>query len=167
MIKIRPATPEDAQSMCNIINPLVAEGTTTAQAVPFTPDMMVEKVISYAGLVSCVVAVVDGQILGYQYLKHLSEHSAAHNEDKTNWGDIASFVDHKAQGLGLGQRLFAQTKSLAQSAGIATINATIRTDNVPGLAYYSGLGFIDHGQTDGVTLADGRIVSQVHKRFEV
>jgi hypothetical protein len=45
------------------------------------------------------------------------------------------------------------------------INATIRADNVGGLAFYSRLGFTDHGISRAVPLRDGTPVDRVSKRF--
>ena len=45
------------------------------------------------------------------------------------------------------------------------INATIRADNIGGLAFYSRLGFMDHGISRAVPLRNGVPVDRVSKRY--
>jgi len=79
----------------------------------------------------------------------------------------ASFVASAAAGKGIGQHLFAATKKAAMDAGAAVIDATIRADNVAGLRYYSGLGFVDYDLLKDVPLQDGTRVDRVRKRFDL
>lgn len=53
----------------------------------------------------------------------------------------------------------------AQAAGLTAINATIRADNVGGLAYYTRMGFQPHAVQKGVPLADGTPADRVSKRL--
>jgi hypothetical protein len=55
----------------------------------------------------------------------------------------------------------------AKQAGVVTLDATIRTDNVSGLAYYTAMGFVDHQMYRDVTLSDGTRVDQVQKLYQV
>lgn len=106
-----------------------------------------------------LIAVRDGDVLGFQY---------------TNWADkpagrayIASFMDPRAQGQGIGRALFTQTVLAAKQAGVVTLDATIRTDNVSGLAYYTAMGFVDHQIYRDVALSEGTRVDQVQKLYQV
>ncbi|MFM9936513.1 MAG: DUF559 domain-containing protein, partial [Novosphingobium sp.] len=66
---------------------------------------------------------------------------------------------------GIGSELLEATGPRAVELGLKAINATIRSDNVGGLAFYSGQGCEDHGVTEGVPLRDGTLVDRIHKRL--
>ena len=87
--------------MVRIMNGLIAMGDNTAYRTPFTQDRLWDHMALNADAVSRLVAVRDGHVLGFQY---------------TNWADkpagrayIASFMDPRAQGQGIGRALFTQT----------------------------------------------------------
>jgi hypothetical protein len=61
--------------------------------------------------------------------------------------------------------MFAATKQAATDAGYGFINAKIRADNVPGLAYYTKMGFADHSIDKDVPLSDGTPMDRVTKRL--
>ena len=65
----------------------------------------------------------------------------------------------------LGKVMFAATLQAARDARMAAIDATIRADNVPGLAYYSQLGFVDYGRVLDVPLSDGTPMDRVRKKY--
>ncbi|MDB5552313.1 MAG: GCN5-related N-acetyltransferase, partial [Rhizobium sp.] len=66
---------------------------------------------------------------------------------------------------GVGTALFPVTRAAAEKLGLAFINATIRADNVSGLAYYTAMGFEDYDRQVGVPLLDGTPVDRIKKRF--
>ena len=63
--------------------------------------------------------------------------------------------------------MFSLTRKLAHKAGLTEIHASIRADNVPGLAYYARMGFADYGHDPDFALADGRVVGRVLRRFDL
>lgn len=68
-IFIRPAILQDAQGMCDVINPLIAQGTTTAHRAPFDTNRAVHHYITPSELISCQVAEDAGRIIGFQSLQ--------------------------------------------------------------------------------------------------
>lgn len=163
MITARSARPEDAPAMCALLNPIIEEGSTTAYRTPFDTAQMVAHYIENPVVLSCVVAEEAGEILGFQGI-FLTQ--PARDGSSARWAEIGSFVSAQAQGKGVGQIMWAETKARSIAAGVDTIGATIRTDNVPGLAYYSGLGFTDYGAVLTETLSDGTQVQKACKRFD-
>ncbi len=166
-VSIRPARPEDGQSMCDLLNPIIADGTTTAHRRPFDPARMIADYIAPPRLASCVTAWDLDQLTGFQLL-------VWPDPDWTDWdtvpadcGLIGSFVARSAQGRGFGQAMFAATLETARNAGMAAIDATIRADNVPGLACYSRLGFVDYDKVAGVPLSDGTPVDRIRKVYRL
>lgn len=161
---IRQATPDDAADMVAVLNPIIAAGGTTAHQRPFDEARMVSHYITPEYLVCCHVAEIDGQVLGFQSLEWPNP---SQGDVPKGWAFIASFVANGAAGKGVGQHLFAKTKEAAAAAGVQTIDAKIRADNVPGLKYYSGLGFKDHDRVVDVPLRDGTLVDRIRKRYDL
>ena len=52
-------------------------------------------------------------------------------------------------------------------AGVTAIIASIRADDVPGLAFHARIGFVEVARDAGFALADGRVVGRVHRRYDI
>lgn len=157
--RVRPATPADAPGLCAVLNAIIAAGGTTAIETPLDVDDFIAAFLRAPGQISCVTAHgADGGPMGFQ---HLSRHPKLPEDI----GDIATFVRVGAQGTGVGRAMFVETQRGAQAAGLTAINATIRADNVGGLAYYTRMGFQPHTVQQAVPLADGTPVDRVSKRL--
>ena len=102
----------------------------------------------------------DGVIAGFQSL-------SKYDSLPTGWLDIATFARRSRHKSGVGSALFADTREAASRLGFAAINATIRVENVGGLAYYSRMGFETYLVEDGDPQAHGRVFNRVHKRFNL
>lgn len=163
----RPATPDDAQTMCDVINPIIAEGSTTAHRNPFDTERMIHHYIAPPRLISCTVALINDQVLGFQMLELCDPDWPGDDALPGDWAVIGSFVSPKAQGTGIGRALFGATRSAAISAKIPAMDAAIRADNVPGLAYYSAMGFQDYRVVRNVPLSDGTLVDRIRKRYDL
>ena len=162
---VRPAVQQDTEAMCQVINPLIEAGNSTARSTLFDSSRMWHDVIATPLGLSCCVATVGHKILGFQSLD-LATPPGAHSP-AGRWGSIASFVSAGAQGRGLGQALFDHTKFQAIAARLDFIDATIRADNVSGLRYYTELGFVDYNRVPNKPLADGRKIDRIQKRFDI
>ena len=161
---IRPATADDAPDMVAVLNPIIAAGGTTAHLRPFDAERMQHHYVTPNRKISCTVAEDAGRVIGFQSLNWPEDDDDSFAKD---WAIIASFVAPDAAGKGVGPQLFAATKIAAREAGVAVIDATIRADNVPGLRYYSGLGFVDYELLENVPLGDGSLVDRVRKRYDL
>ena len=157
---LRAATPADAPGMAGVINPIIAIGGTTAHQGPFTAERILAHYLAAPGLLTCHLAEADGRILGFQVLERLEVLPAG-------WADIGTFVAPGSQRRGIGGALMAATLAAARAAGVATVNATIRADNAPGLAYYARHGFADYAVDPGWRLADGTPVGRVSRRLDL
>jgi L-amino acid N-acyltransferase YncA len=159
----RRATPDDAAAMATLINEIIAIGGTTAYEKPFTPESMDHEFISPTYLLSCTLAEDEGRLLGFQVLLSPNEHEPFPD----GWAYIGTYARVGHTGGGVGRALFAETVNAARAAGVHTIDATIRADNVGGLTFYSRLGFVDYDRKVGVPLKDGTSVDRVRKRFDL
>lgn len=153
---VRHAAPDDAEAMSGLLNRIIAIGGTTAHQVPKSALQVRQDYIDGPDCVTSVVAEAAGKILGWQAV---------------GWwqGDahIGTFVEPGIQARGIGAALFAQTLIAVRRAGLTTLHASIRADNVPGLAYYARIGFRDHATDPGFALKDGTTVGRVHRRLDL
>ncbi len=153
---VRPATPEDAAGMTALLNAVIAIGGTTAHEEPKTEAEVLGDYVIGPDVLSSVVAEDDGRIIGWQ---------------SVGWwkGDphIGSFVLPGLQARGTGAAMFALTCAALRARGPGHIIASIRADNVPGLAYYARMGFRDLATDPDFALRDGRRVGRVERRFDL
>ena len=156
-VLIRPAKTDDAIQMAVVLNEIISIGGTTAFEDPVTPENIKDWYISEA--MFCHVALDDdGQVAGFQTVEQTNAYG-------DGIGEISTFARQTPVVRGVGTALFQATKRAAIDASLAEINAKIRADNTPGLAYYSKMGFHDHGVIPGVPLKDGKKVDRILKRF--
>ena len=155
---VRPATPADASAMTALLNAIIAIGGTTAHQHPKTEAQVRTDYIDGPEALTCVVAEDGGQVIGFQSVGTWPGLPGG-------WGDIGTFVAPGVQARGTGAALFVATCAAAREKRLAVLNATIRADNVPGLAYYARIGFTDYAHDPDWTLEDGRKVGRISRRF--
>lgn len=161
MIHIRRAGLLDARAMADLLNTIIARGGTTAHTTPVTRDTLIGWMTRYSHGAAWHVAEDDtGALLGFQFIE-------PHPDLPPDACDIATFVRIGQTGLGIGSRLFDKTQPAARVRRYAWINATIRTDNAGGLAYYQSRGFEDYAHHPNARLADGTRVDKISKRFDL
>ena len=157
---IRDARADDAPGLCDLLNAIVRAGGTTARLQEMTLPEFEDWYISGAHVPCCQVAVAAEVRLGFQGL-------SVNKLLPPDWVDIGTFTQQGSAVRGVGTALFAATRARAAARGYRVINATIRADNVPGLAYYAKMGFRDYKVDTGVPLADGRLVDRISRRFDL
>ena len=158
---IRPAHDLDAREMAEILTEIIAIGGTTALAGPVGRDDMIERMRAAPGRAAWHVAEgSEGAVLAFQWI-------APHRQLPPEVCDIATFAKPGQQGLGIASRLFEATKAAARDLGYAWINAAIRADNAPGLAYYQSRGFEIYGRLPDQPSGEGGLVDKVLKRYDL
>ncbi len=156
-LSVRPFRPGDEGALTAILNDIIAAGGTTANETPFTPERLRATHLDGPTVLCCHV-VLDGEApVGFQVLN-------ANPRLPQGWGDIASFTRRDPPVRGAGTALFAATCARARALGIPTLNATIRADNAPGLAYYAKMGFVDYEVLRAVPLSDGTPVDRIRRK---
>ena len=151
---VREARPEDAGPMAEILNAIIALGGTTAHEQPKSDRAVRTDYVDGPGVVSSVVAEEGGRLVGWQSVELWQ--GEVH---------IGTFVRPGIQAKGVGTALFSLTRQIVGAAGHKDIIASIRKDNVPGLAYYARMGFKDYAEDPDFALSDGTVVWRVHRRF--
>jgi L-amino acid N-acyltransferase YncA len=153
---VRIARPTDAAGMTTLLNAVIAKGGTTAHESPKTAAEVRGDYIDGRDVLSAVIAEDAGTIIGWQTVGLAG-------------GDphIGTFVQPGLQAKGVGAALFALTLQTLRKTKTDYIIAWIRADNVPGLAYYARIGFLDIGGDPDFALKDGTTVGRIHRRFDL
>lgn len=158
-VSVRPAFHYDAAGMAEILNQIIQVGGTTAMQKPTVPSVLIGWMDAHQGKNGWHVAETpEKQIVGFQFFE-------PNKKLPVEACDIASFVRIGVAKMGIGTRLFAATQIAARKVGYRWINATIRSDNEGGLAYYASLGFETWRADGDIPLSDGTLVDRVSKRF--
>lgn len=142
-LQVRPALPQDARAMAQILNEIIEIGGTTAHRQQFDEERIITYFISPKLGISCFVALEGEQLLGFQSLEW-SDPDWPGDRLPADWAIVATFVDPHAHKRGAGRALFANTVEAAKKAGVSFIDATIRKENAGGQAFYQGIGFTDY-----------------------
>lgn len=159
LAEIRPAALKDVPEMAALLNKIIEIGGTTAFEDAVTSDEVAQWYVQSDALFCCHVAVDDaGRIAGFQSLE-------SDADDKEKIGYIATFARQSPHVKGVGTALFQSTTSTARALGVIKMDAKIRADNTPGLAYYSKMGFVDHDVSRAVPLKDGTPMDRIIKLF--
>ena len=160
-IIVREATRSDCPAMRILLNEIIQVGGTTAMETPLSNSELEAYYLVGADYLYCNVATTQNdEILGFQSLTR-------HPGLADNWADIATFARLNPKTRGVGTALFDDTKQFARNNKLVAINATIRSDNVPGLSYYSKMGFVDYSVNKAVPLNDGTLVDRISRKFEI
>jgi L-amino acid N-acyltransferase YncA len=158
-MNVRPVQHSDASALARLLNAIIARGGTTALEEPFSAAGLAHAMLTGPNVICCFVAVDQaGAVIGFQSLTR-----SDHLPDDV--GDIGTFVRVGLAQKGTGSLLFAATRKAAVEQKLAAINATIRADNVGGLAFYTRQDFQDHSTDRGVPVRDGTPVDRVSKRY--
>lgn len=151
---IRDTSPADAAPMAELLNAIIAIGGTTAHQEPKTAEQIRQGYIDGPEVRTSVLAEDQGQVIGWQSI------------DFWQGGfHIGSFVRPGIQARGIGAAMFALTLERARAQAIPEIIASIRADNVPGLAFYARMGFVDFAHDPDFALKDGTRVGRIHRRL--
>ncbi|WP_112311648.1 GNAT family N-acetyltransferase [Pseudogemmobacter bohemicus] len=158
---IRRAELADAASMTALQNRIIRQGGTTAYEDERGEAQIIASYIAPPEHgICCHVAEIAGQLAGFQTV-------GLNPALPEGWAEIGTFVSSEIQARGIGQALFTTTRTVARAAGVRVLNATIRADNRPGLAYYARIGFADYSADPGWALKGGEVVGRVSRRLDL
>ena len=160
VMHIRRAVSADAEELCSLLNEIILAGGTTALETPLTAAEFADWFIDGEFPLVCHVAVYDRSLVGFQSL-------SLYGDPPKGYADIATFARASPKISGVGSALFPATRAAAEELGLEFINATIRADNVGGLAYYAKMGFQLYDRLVQVPLRNGTAVDRIKKRFKL
>lgn len=152
-MRIRLATPADAEAVRSIYNVEVLSGTSTFDLVPRSLAAQQDWLERHQGAHPAVVAVDggpgddDGQVLGFGSLSPFRNRPAY-----ATTVEDSVYVDAAARGRGVGRAVLEELLRLARHHGFHAVMARIASDNGPSLAVHRACGF----ETVGVEREVGR-----------
>ncbi|MCF6444645.1 GNAT family N-acetyltransferase [Nereida sp. MMG025] len=153
MIHVREIEMGDAAACTELLNHTIALGGTTAYEAPYTVEAFAAHYIGETA--TCFVALDGQRVVGFQGGFDDGEHRIS----------VGTFADQRTPVKGVGRALIAATKADAKAKGFTHIVAKITEDNVPGLAYYSAVGFTDWKRMKNDATRNGKPIDRIFKRL--
>ena len=135
-MEVRLAIPADAEAIRDIYNLEVAESTVTFDLVARTLEQQQEWLADHAGAHPAIVAVRDGEIVGFGSLSPYKERPAY-----ATTVEDSLFVHRGHRGEGVGRRLLDELLVLAKDNGFHTVIARIVGDNEASIRVHETCGF--------------------------
>lgn len=153
-VRIRPVRAEDLAAITGIYAHAVLHGTASYEYDPPSQDEMMKRfeTIKSAGF-PCIVAYLDGRVLGYAYASHFRTRPAYRFtvEDSI-------YIAHDAQGQGLGTLLLAELIARCEALGFRQMIAVIgdAAVNLHSARLHATMGFSECGRIAGSGFKFGR-----------
>lgn len=124
-ITFRPATPADAAELVAIYAPYVKETAITFEYEVPTVAEFAARIEKTLAMYPYIVAVLDGQILGYAYTSAMGSREAYH------WSvETSIYLRQDERGHGLGKRLYQLIEQVSYDQNVINLNACIAVPKV-------------------------------------
>lgn len=144
-MQIRIAKPEDAPAIADIYAPFVTDSIVSFETDPPAAGEMAQRIEKTLRTHPWLVAVIDGQILGYAYAGTFRTRAAY------RWScEVSAYVGDGARRTGVGRALYARLLQVLREQNFATALAGITLPNAPSEAFHQSLGFAPVGIFRGV-----------------
>jgi len=135
-VTVRVATGADAEAIRGIYNHEVTSTVATMDLVPRSLDEQREWIASRSGAFAALVAVVDGDVVGFGSLSPYKERAAY----RTSVEDSV-YVRRDVNGQGIGRELLSGLVDVARASGFHTIFARIEAGGEASRALHARCGF--------------------------
>jgi phosphinothricin acetyltransferase len=133
---IRPATPTDADEICQIYNEYIRTSTITFEEEPLAPEEMARRIVEVTAAWPWLVYEEAGSILGYAYASQWQKRSAyRHSVEST------VYLKASAQGQRIGRRLYEDLLHRLEKSGVHCVVAGIALPNERSVALHERVGF--------------------------
>jgi phosphinothricin acetyltransferase len=135
-IVVRPATLDDAEAIMAIYNVEVEQHLSTFDLVARTVDDQRAWLEQRSGAFTAVVAVVDGDVVGFASLSPYKERAAY----RTTVEDSV-YVSRQHPRLGIGRTLMEHLIGIARDSGFHSVIARIEASGTASRALHEACGF--------------------------
>lgn len=158
-VSVRPVRASDAQSIVDLLNPIIRAGRFTILDNPITLKEQIEFISALPDRSVFHVAISreNGSLVGMQDIVPIFPRIGTFR----HVCEIATYVALQARRLGIGTALFQATVQAARNAEFTKIVATIRADNADAVRYYKAQGFEVIGVAKSHALVGGRLLDEV------
>jgi phosphinothricin acetyltransferase len=150
---IRSATPDDAAAICAIYNQGIEDRIATLETLLRTPEERRRWMAARALRHPVVVAVTDGQVVGWGSLNSFNPRPAYDNVV-----DLSVYVERGWRGRGVGRVLLQHLLALAKTLGYHKMVLATFPYNEAGVTLYKKMGFAPVGVYHEQGRLDGRWV---------
>jgi phosphinothricin acetyltransferase len=155
-IKLRPATPADAEAICLIYNQGIEDRIATLETELRTPEERRQWLAARGPRHPVVVAEAYGQVVGWGSLNVFNPRKAYDSV-----ADFSIYVERGWRGKGVGRRLLARLEELARELGYHKLVLSAFPWNEGGMALYRAFGFRTVGIYKEMGKLDGRWVDTI------
>jgi L-amino acid N-acyltransferase YncA len=139
VLEIREATPDDAEGIVAILNPIIETGAYSVLDAPVTADA--ERALirncSTRGVFLVAIDRANGAVVGFQNTQPLVTYTHAFD----HVGEIGTYVDLLRRRQGIAKQLFQESFAMALDRGYEKIFTFVRADNPAALQTYLHHGF--------------------------
>ena len=135
-IHFRQATLEDAKQICVLYNHFVSQTTISFEQEPVTVEDMQNRILMVSTKWCWLVAVCDGELLGYAYASTWRARAAYRYTVES-----AIYLSQTEQHKGLGTRLYQALLAQLKDKGYHVVIATIAGVNPVSEHLHTKLGF--------------------------
>lgn len=158
-ICVRPATPDDAEGVVAILNPIIEARCYTVFDTPFTVEAERAFIAGFSarGIFHVAVDERDGRIVGLQNLEPVATYTRAMD----HVASIGTYVDLARRREGIAARLFTVSLAAATAKGFEKLFTFVRADNPVALATYRRHGFEVVGAAKRHAKIDGAYVDEI------
>ena len=135
-MEVRLAGPDDAEGIRRIYNVEVTEATVTFDLVPRSPEDQQRWLAAHAGLHPAVVAVEDGEVVGFGSLSPYRERPAY-----STTVEDSVYVRRDRRGRGIGRALLEDLVRLAALHGFHAVIGRVVGGHEVSIALHRSCGF--------------------------
>lgn len=136
-MKLRAATPDDAEAIAAIYAPFVTENAVSFETEPPAADKIRARIEAGGGLYPWLAGEAeDGSLLGYAYAARFRDRPAYRFTVETS-----VYLRAGAGGRGLGRRLYEPLLARLEEQGFTQAIAAITLPNEPSVRLHERLGF--------------------------
>ena len=155
---IREATPDDAEGIVAVLNPIIETGLYTVLDAPLTGDAERAFIRSCSPRGVFLVAIdrADDAIVGFQNTQPLATYTRAFD----HVGETGTYVDLTRRRQGIAKQLFQASFAMALDRGYEKIFTFVRADNPAALQTYLHHGFYVVGTARRHARVRGRYVDE-------
>ena len=156
---VRDVTPDDAEAVLRILNPIIQARAYTVFDQPFTADAERDFIARFPhrGVWKLAVRQPGDEVVGFQVLEPFGPYTTAFD----HVGSLGTYVALEQRRQGIASVLFAATFHAAREKGFEKIFTFVRADNPAALAAYTAHGFTVIGTARRHAKIDGRYIDEV------
>jgi L-amino acid N-acyltransferase YncA len=157
-LAIREATPDDAEGIVAVLNPIIEAGVYTVLDTPLTADAERAFIRSCSARGVFLVAIDPGggTVVGFQNTQPLVTYTHAFD----HVGETGTYVDLSRRRQGIAKQLFQASFAMALEKGYEKIFTFVRADNPAALQAYLHHGFYVVGTARRHAKVCGRYVDE-------